>query len=195
MHPYATDSSERTYIPFFLAGLAIVAAWGTALFLRRADISIPWWADAPSAFAFYGVFYKLFDLKMWRLPLLRQLRIVRLPVLEGQWRGELTTSFDEHASRHGVEVRIQQSWTRIIVSLRGKDSNSYSVAATLLAQSPEGAVLSYQYRNEPLPHAKETMQIHYGTAKLVLSDTGTLDGEYYSGRGRENFGAIHLQRT
>jgi hypothetical protein len=143
---------------------------------------------------FYGVFYTLFEKKLWRTGILRQFGLVRVPILEGAWKGTITTSFDEHAATHNVEVQICQTWTRIAVNLRGKDSTSHILAATLLTESPEGVVLSYQYRNEPLPQAVGTMQIHYGTARLTLSNTGRLEGEYYSGRGRQNFGSIRIER-
>lgn len=194
MHPYATDSSERKYIPLVLAGLAIAAALGFSRLLARLAFTVPWWIDAPSTMGIYGIMHTLFDKKLWRINLLRQFGLVKLPILEGDWHGTLSTSFDEHASRHDVEVQIKQSWTRIVLSLRGRDSKSHTVAATLLTESFEGVVFSYQYRNEPLPHAVETMQIHYGTARLTLADSGVLEGEYYSGRGRQKYGSIRLER-
>ena len=176
MHPYATDSNERKTIPFVLAGLALAAAWGLSWLLRALNITIPWWLDAPSAFAFYVFLYGLFERKLWRLPILRKLGVIQVPHLEGRWEGHITTSFDEHATRHNVEVQIDQSWAELMVRLNGKDSKSHSLTASLSTVGPEGPILSYQYRNEPLPSAKETMQIHYGTARLTLSDQGTLRG-------------------
>ncbi|MBI4464146.1 MAG: hypothetical protein HY647_05530 [Acidobacteria bacterium] len=194
MHPYATDSSERKYVPLVLAGLAIGAAWGFSRLLLFLNVPVAWWIDAPSTMGFYGIFYALFDKKLWEIRLLRKLGVVKVPLLEGDWQGTLSTSFDEHAAKHHVEVQIKQSWTRIVLYLRGRDSKSHTLAATLLIESPEGIVLSYQYRNEPLPHAVGTMQIHYGTARLALSDSDVLEGDYYSGRGRQNFGSLHLER-
>ncbi len=195
MHPYATDSNERKIVPFILAALAIAMAWVFGWVLGSLNLRIPWWLDAPSAFAFYGIVYSLMNRKLWRLSVLRTLGLVRVPILEGRWQGQITTSFDEHATRHDVDVRIVQTWTRMKITLRGKDSASESLAATLITDVPSTAILSYQYRNEPLPHAKDTMQIHYGTARLNLSDPGSLEGEYYSGRGRHNHGSIYLTRA
>ncbi len=59
-----------------------------------------------------------------------------------------------------------------------------------------GIVLSYEYRNEPLPRAVETMHAHRGTCSLELSSDGeTLNGDYYSGRDRREFGSIHLAKV
>jgi hypothetical protein len=194
MHPYGTDSNERQYIPFILAGLAIAAAWLLFRVLDGLSIQIAWWIDAPSTMGFYGLFYTLFNRWIWRLELLHDLKLIKVPVLAGSWKGVISTSFDEHASAHDVEVEIIQTWTQISISLHGKDSKSHTLAATLLTDSPGGIVLSYQYRNEPLPHAISAMQMHYGTARLNLAKTGRLEGEYYSGRGRQNYGSVHLER-
>lgn len=195
MHPYATDSRERERVFLGLAALAVGAAWLLSRILVAAEVSAPWWLDAPSTMGFYGIFFSCFDRVLWRHPALHRFGIVKVPVLEGLWKGELRTSFDEHAARHDVDVQIQQTWTRIGLGLRGKDSASQSVAATILTESPDGVVLNYQYRNEPLSHAIDSMQIHYGTAKLILENNVTLSGEYYSGRGRQNFGAIRLRKA
>jgi len=45
-----------------------------------------------------------------------------------------------------------------------------------------------------LPHAKTTMSIHYGTALVRLVNPTRLQGEYYSGRDRQTFGSIELEK-
>jgi SMODS-associating 2TM, beta-strand rich effector domain len=59
---------------------------------------------------------------------------------------------------------------------------------------PEGAVLVYQYQNQPLADAMKTMHMHYGTAMLRISDGGCLAGDYYAGRDRRTFGRICCYR-
>jgi hypothetical protein len=39
------------------------------------------------------------------------------------------------------------------------------------------------------------MQIHHGTARLRVIDENTLEGDYYSGRGRQNYGSITLRKV
>jgi len=78
--------------------------------------------------------------------------------------------------------------------LESAGSISQSLVAALQVGTPEGTVLSSQYRNEPKPGALATMQIHYGTARLALRDAAVLEGEYYSGRGRQNYGAIRIEK-
>ena len=58
--------------------------------------------------------------------------------------------------------------------------------------------LTYEFLNEPKSHTAATMAIHRGTASLRLQRSDredVLEGEYYTGRGRTNHGALRLVRT
>ncbi len=113
MHGYSTDSGERRVVPLLLALLAIALAWVSSKFLASIHLSMPWWVDAPSSMAFYGVLYALFDKYLWRNSLVCKLGLVRTPNLTGRWRGFLITSFDGHAKRHDLMINIFQSWTQM----------------------------------------------------------------------------------
>jgi hypothetical protein len=195
MHGYSTDSSERRVVPLLLALLAIALAWVTSKSLATAHLSVPWWADAPSSMAFYGLLYRLFDKQLWRNSLVHRLGLVRIPNLTGRWRGYLITSFDGHAKRHNVIINIFQSWTQIAVYLATATSISRSCAAVIQLDDPEGASLIYQYQNQPLANAKKSMHMHCGTAQLRISNCGCLAGDYYAGRDRRTFGRICCKRV
>jgi hypothetical protein len=60
-------------------------------------------------------------------------------------------------------------------------------------ESPGGPLLTYQYQNNPRVGTSDSRHIHYGTARFSIKGD-LLDGEYYSGRGRQNIGAVSLQR-
>ena len=79
--------------------------------------------------------------------------------------------------------------------LRSDTSRSHTLLAGVEVHALDGTVLSYQYLNEPLPNAKETMQIHHGTAWLKLEGENCLQGYYYSGRGRREHGQLFLERS
>ena len=195
MHPYSTDSKEREQVLAALALLAILLALGLSLMLRAARITVPWWLDAPSTMGFYGVLFNLFDQWLWRSRLVRWTRLLRVPILAGEWRGQVVSSFDDHKKTHEVTLCINQTWTRIMIRLSSSRSTSHTQTASILVEAPEGVVLSYQYENQPRPSAAKTMEIHIGTARLVLVDDSVLEGYYYSGRGRQEHGSIHLQRV
>lgn len=194
MHGYSTDSDERRVVPLLLAFFAISLAWLSSKLLVVIHLSVPWWVDAPSLMAFYGVLYTLFDRYLWRNSLVSKLGLVRIPNLAGRWRGYLISSFDGHVKHHDLMINIFQSWTQITVFLTTATSMSRSSAAMIQVEDPEGVALIYQYQNQPLADAIRTMHMHYGTAMLKVSNDGCLVGDYYAGRDRRTFGRISCRR-
>jgi SMODS-associating 2TM, beta-strand rich effector domain len=194
MHGYSTDSSERRVVPLLLASLAIALAWVSSRLVAMLHLSLPWWVDAPSSMAFYGMLYTLFDKYLWRNSLVYKLGLVRIPNLTGRWRGYLITSFDGHTKCHDLMIHIFQSWTQINVYLTTATSMSRSCAAMVQVDDPEGVALIYQYQNQPLADAMKTMHMHFGTARLRVSNGSCLAGDYYAGRDRRTFGRICCKR-
>jgi hypothetical protein len=194
MHGYSTDSGERRVVPLLLASVAIVLAWVSSRILAITHFSVPWWLDAPSSLAFYGVLYALFDTYLWRTGLVSKLGLSRIPNLAGRWNGYLISSFDGHAKRHNFVINVFQTWTQLGVFLTTATSISRSCTAVIQVDDPDGVVLVYQYQNQPLTDAMKTMHMHYGTAVLKVSDGDCLSGEYYAGRDRRTFGRICCRR-
>lgn len=194
MHPYATDSPERRTVTLILSVLSILAAWCFASTLEALHLGVPWWLDAPSVVGFYGAFYAGFDRYLWRIPIFRTIRLVRIPRLDGTWQGYAASSFDNHADHHPVSVHIAQTWTHIRIGLAADKSQSHSLVASLLVEgiSP---TLTYLYLNEPKADAVNTMHTHRGTVQLTLQADRSLDGEYYTGRDRQSYGVLHLTRS
>jgi hypothetical protein len=193
MHQYATNSSERKKVVFAIAVLSVACAYALHQVIERTGLRLPWWVDAPSVLGFFGVLYQLFDKWLWRVAVFRKIGIVKVPDLNGRWGVEGHTSFDRNHSYSGESV-IQQTWTAISVFMETDNSRSHSLSASLLVEQPEGCILSYEYRNEPKPSALSTMHAHRGTCVLRLKDSGLLQGEYYSGRDRQNYGGLILRR-
>lgn len=196
MHGYSTDSSERRVVPFLLASLAIILAWmSSRLFaVLILHLSVPWWVDAPSSMAFYGILYTLFDRHFWRNSLVYRLGLVRVPNLAGRWHGYLITSFDGYKKHHNLMITVFQTWTQITVYFTTATSISCSCAAMLQVEDQEGVALVYQYQCQPLVDANGTMHMHYGTAMLRLSNGECLNGDYYTGRDRRTCGRICTKR-
>ena len=199
-HSYSTDSSERRYVPFFIAALAIIAEIFVLHLLEAYQIRLRWWASPPiDTMAFYGLLYWIFDQYVWKWKPTRWLRISRIPDLSGTWHGHaqptVTTGVSEGlGSTTDITVRIKQTWTSVLIVAQTSLSKSHSVSGNLItADEPS---LSYEYVNEPSAEAPQTMHVHRGTARLFLDDGGTqLEGEYYSGRDRQNIGTIRLTRS
>ncbi len=192
MHAYSTDSHERKNLVLVMAFVSLGFAYVLHQAVESLGLKVPWWVDVPSVMGTFGVLYEIFDKWLWRLKFLRKIAIVKVPDLNGNWEGEGQSSFNE--TRYQVRVMIRQRWTSISVCLESESSVSRSLTASLLVEQPEGPTLSYEYRNDPRPNALNTMHSHRGTCILRLKGEEELDGEYYSGRDRLNFGSVTLRR-
>jgi hypothetical protein len=194
MHSFSIDTQERKNIIVAIALLSIPLSWGINKLLQPLGLSNIWWINTPSVLGVIGLLYKLFDKWIWRICLLRTLGIIKTPDLNGEWEGYVATSFDEYADHHSVSVKIHQGWTRISIFLKSSRSESHSLTASILTCQPGGVRISYEYENEPKSFAESTMHAHRGTAILKLQDLNELEGEYYSGRDRNNFGSMYLKK-
>lgn len=195
MHAYITDSSERVKVPLMLAALSLALSWGLYRGLRLTEISLPWWLGAPSMAGFYALLYQGFDRLFWRWRAIRWAMGVRVPILAGDWRGYVLSSYDDYRVKHQVSAEIRQRWTQMEIILQGEYSRSHSFVAAIFVDAPGGVVLDHEYQNDPIPEAKDSLQIHYGTARLLLVGANVLDGFYYTGKGRGNDGRLHLSRA
>lgn len=195
MHPYATDSNERKLVLFLLAVVSVLSAWFLKRVLGVLEFTIPWWLDAPSVVGFYGMFYIIFDKYLWKMDILRRIGLVKIPDLHGTWEGYITSSFNANAAKYDGTIKICQNWERININMRTQDSKSHSLTAAILTENQNAIIISYEYLNEPMHNAKTTMHAHRGTARLMLaSDNQTFEGEYYTGRDRQNFGFLSFSR-
>jgi activator of 2-hydroxyglutaryl-CoA dehydratase len=100
----------------------------------------------------------------------------------------------ENRAAHKVELIIGQDWTDIVIRFIGPNSKSHSTSASMIVTEDE-CILIYDYLNEPNAEAVETMEMHRGTTRLVLTGNDELEGYYYTGRGRKNTGSLKVRRT
>lgn len=195
MHSYSIDTSERKYVPLILAILAVFCAWVFNVLFNYYHIELSWWISTPSVMGFYGLFWVIFDQWIWKLSILHTIGFIKTPILLGEWTGVIKSSFNKSVEKN-VSVSIKQSWTRINIFLKTNTSHSNSLAASIALSDKKSPLLSYQYQNDPGLEAVDTMQIHYGTTNLLISDNLlSMSGNYYSGRGRQSIGAINLEKN
>lgn len=196
MHPYATDSDERKSIPGLMAVFSVLAALGTDRLLTHTLFAVPWWFDSPAIVGFYSIFYCLFNKLLWKWKIFQKIGLVKLPNLNGTWKGYVISSFDEHSKKYDTTFTIQQDWNRISILGKFEMSQSYSLTASVIVDDKRGITLSYEYMNEPNSPATETMEIHRGFNSLSLKPNGKeMSGDYYSGRGRRNIGQLELKKV
>jgi hypothetical protein len=196
MHPYSIDNNERVYIPFYLAVASILSALAVPQILQFINVAVPSWLDAPAVMGFYGIYYKLFQEKLWRIRWIRKLTGVKVPNLNGNWEGGFNSSFFQSSEdKQPATIQIQQNWTHISILFKNGSSRSKSISTAVITNNPYACEISYEYQNEPNYNALETMHIHKGFTRFTLSkDEGNLVGEYFTGRSRQNYGTLYFQK-
>lgn len=203
MHTYSTDNDLRLRIA---AGLGILSyltvEWFPILGETVARI-VPFAIQptAPTLGLTLTLFTLVFSRWAWTMWPVRALGLVQVPDLDGEWSGQIISSYDEESSDETgtpVEATIEQSWRRITVEFETEDSRSYSLGASFIT-SQSDPQLHYHYQSVPKPHADDTMQMHRGSTEIRFTNgedgEDQLEGRYYTGRGRGNHGRIELTRN
>jgi len=196
MHQYLTPSEIRLRVYVISSAVALLSAWLLSQLIAGIPFPIPWYVDTPSVLAFLGLYLFLYDRLLWKAWPFRAIPWMHVPNLSGSWDVCIRTSHEEFGSSRLGTATIRQSFSKISILLDFPLSSSHSLAASLLrddALSP--FELLYHYQSNPRPEAPSTMAIHYGTTRLILSDDSScLSGDYYTGRGRLNYGSIEFKR-
>ena len=177
-----------------LAILSVVLAWLFHVGLDAIVFEPPWWLSVPSLAGFYSALYWVFNQFLWKLGLFRKIGIIKIPDLNGEWIGNVESSYDQGNATQQLSIVVSQLWSKIVITLETEHSRSRSVAASLKTNDGPNPELSYLYINEPKSTAPSTMSMHRGTVILILKGS-ILEGDYYTGRGRREIGTIKLQRV
>jgi len=194
MHPYSINSREHKQISLYISIISILLAWALYLFSKNI-FSLPWWIESPSVIGFYGLLYKLFEVKLWQNEHIRKIFRIKTPIIDGNWSGSIT-SHSEHANGP-IPINkfcIKQTWDNVSIYLETETSKSYSFEASMNVDEFGAATIHYQYINEPKDNASETMHTHRGSASAKLDAEGLLRVEYYSGRDRNNTGSFEVRK-
>jgi hypothetical protein len=196
MHTYQIEEDTRTRKMLLLVFFSVIAAYLLNILLQNAPIVIPWWIDYPSVLGFYGLFGWLYDRYVWKMEFVQKSEWLLVPNLNGVWNVELKTCYDDFTDMVKCRMFIRQTGSKIRISIETDNSISHSVQASILCSAKlKTFEIMYTYINQPKAASKSTMNIHYGTASLQISDDfRILEGDYYSGRGRQTYGSLIAKR-
>ena len=191
MNSYVPNNRRGVVSVLLVVSIGLVGAINAAL--NTVEFEFQWIVNPFSVAGIFGLLYFMFDRFIWKWRLLRRFDIVTIPDLNGVWRGEIKSSYDQGGQPLQVSVVVSQRWSKILVELDTEESRSKSVAASFLTSGSSSPELVYAYVNEPKPLAKKPMEMHKGTARLAFTGQD-LEGDYYTGRGRVTVGSIRLTR-
>jgi hypothetical protein len=195
MHPYQIEEAVSTRKIIVAIILSIIAAYGLFNLLKLIPNSTLWWIDYPSIFGFFGLFTWLFNNYLWKIDFFQKFLGVITPNLNGTWEGEIKSSYNKFKTPLHVSLHIKQTGSKILISLENETSISYSIHASIMhSGKSQSFELIYNFINEPKGDSGSTLNIHYGTAWFQISDDRkSLEGDYFTGRGRQTFGRMILE--
>lgn len=148
-----------------------------------------------STAAIYFALHWVFNNYVWK-----KVPLLKIPDLNGVWsvRGE-TLSEDDGVIKYNweAEIDIEQTWEKISINLKTKQSSSESYTATLAKKSGTrgGWVLHYSYSNSPDASQFHELNSHRGYCEVIF-DKELTSGEaaYFNSNGRRTFGKMYLTR-
>ena len=198
MHEYSITSHPREKILFYIAAVSIFTApfitqcvtkVGTSIFNSWVSVSIG------ASLVFAGLFW-FWDRRAWRYALIAEK--LGLPNLNGEWSCEGVSLSHTQAEKRSwqAKVTIEQTWTKILITLKTERSTSFStsVIGGISQLKGSGFVLSYLYDNTPKA-TESDLRRHSGFCKLIFnSAVDEAEGEYFNGRDRGTYGYLTMKR-
>ncbi len=151
----------------------------------------PWRAlkQLPLAISGYLLIRFAFIKWIWRWKSL-QGWLIKIPDLQGTWRGELVSDWVSPETNEGIApipilLVIRQNYHNLKCTMMTAESSSYSTASDINSCYGEGDLyLTYTYTNRPKASIRKRSEIHDGAVilKIVKSPALGLEGEYWTSR-------------
>lgn len=198
MHDYSMDRHPKEKILFWLAFAAIMATpYINAAFTGLEDYlggyALP--ITGLSVFIVFRTLFWVFDRHLWKYKFIR--KVLLMPDLNGRWvcegRTDIKNGSDTNYEWVG-EINITQSWSKIIIRLKTKNSESLSTAASIRRIDSSGFRVLYVYENDP-KKVEGGLTKHDGTADVTFNfDCEKAEGNYYTDEHRGTVGALKLRR-
>lgn len=179
-------------VQMYVQIVAFLVIWGLVLVATQDS---PTWSlveslkRVPTAIAIYAVLGIIFTKWAWRLPFLHPW-LVKIPDLQGTWRGVLKSDWVDPSTGKGIEpipvvLTIRQDFSNIKCVVMTKESSSHSVAADInFGLGGDATCLSYTYTNRSKATIRDRSPIHDGAAilKIIKEPKLSLEGEYWTSR-------------
>lgn len=134
----------------------------------------------------------IFSKFLWRFKVFKI--IVPIPYLGGEWNGILTYEWGGQEHTKEISLLVKQSLFYIHLKIETDESISLSYSASFnINEQRQERELIYSYSNEPSIHNRSKSPIHYGAARLSISDDNKeLSGYYWT--DRKTVGDLHFIR-
>lgn len=172
--------------------VTFLVIWAVVLLITKTYSTIDLWTaikQIPQAISIYAIIGIIFTKWLWRWQPF-QGWLIKIPDLQGTWRGELRSDWINPETGKGIDsiplaLVIKQTFSSIKCTLMTKESSSYSTTADInTAQNGDDLYLIYNYTNRPKATIRDRSVIHDGAAilKIINNPNKCLEGEYWTSR-------------
>lgn len=151
-------------------------------------------------FTLFGIFWTLFDRWLWRKPPF--LAIHGIPDLNGEWEGELISSFKDNSDVNtscSMKLIITQTFSKMQCTSHYPSSSSRSAIIGIRECNPKtrSCLLEYSYGNEAgdksvVETTWESEHLGFSRIRCVADK---MDGQYFTNRTPGTKGAFSLHRN
>ena len=168
----------------------VLAAFLGLVLLRGGAVPLEWGAYLGITITLVSSVLFIFNLWLWRLPLL-QGWFVNRPHLWGTWSVTFYTQWNDPDTGHQREpvpgtFEIRQTFFSLHVRMQSEQSNGDLLCANILNIDDGRFRLAGIYRNEPKLSGRQKSAIHYGTFLLDIEGNPNLPtgmkGHYWTDR-------------
>ncbi len=184
MHKYTKPNTQEKTIYFILALISIAISIGISLYVKGIDIIVKSLKDfliviySGMPFPIYKGIQWAFDKWLWKLPLINQ--IINVPNLNGVYKGQLKSSYDNFQQPKDFTLIIKQTFSEISIIFKTDTSESKSISA-YLKKEMDKSLLVYDYHNEPTKVSIDTLNEHKGTTWIKFDEKScSFSGRYYT---------------
>jgi len=169
-----------------LLGVSVIV-WLVVLIFSNVELKFSWEAirKLPSVVSIDLLLWVVFAKYLWKLTIF-QGWLVRVPVLEGSWRGLLLSTWKESEQKEiPILLVIRQTLLKIYCTMYSEEMNSRSSVSEFLIDKEAGTKkLVYSYTSTPNVNVRERSVVHQGTTSLdyITNPERKLVGEYWTNR-------------
>ena len=194
MHDYAIFNHNRATVGRWLGVLSLSIAGGISqllVFLNSwTGFSAFTQATVTTAIVYFALHF-LFNTYIWK-------HIHGIPNLNGKWKVKGKTLNEDSSVKYDwdAEINIEQTWEKIIIHLKTKNSKSFSYTATVQKiEGPGTWLLSYSYGNEPNLEQCHELNAHKGYCQIEFEPNFKIaKASYFNSNGRRTFGIMDLEK-
>jgi len=183
--------------------ITFLIIWAAVLLISQTYSTLDLWSavkQIPQVISVYAIIGIIFTKWLWRWDLL-QGWLIKVPDLQGTWRGELKSDWVDPSTGKGIALIpivlvVRQTFSSIKCTLMTKESTSYSTTADInYVLGGEDLYLTYNYTNRPKATIRDRSAIHDGAAimKIIKKPQSCLEGEYWTSRKTRGEMTVNLE--